>query len=136
MKLQVGVKVLIHRDDDKYLFLRRSATFKTGPQKWDIPGGRIEPDEPLGVALAREVYEETGLQLTSTDELLAAQDIFVPNKEIHVVRLTYAGRADGDVIISDEHDDYQWMTLEAIGAESHVDSYLKEVLRTLESGNG
>ncbi|HMS92997.1 MAG TPA: NUDIX domain-containing protein [Candidatus Saccharibacteria bacterium] len=135
MKLQVGVKVLIHQDG-KYLFLRRSAAFKAGPQKWDIPGGRIEPDEPLGVALAREVHEETGLQLTGTDKLLAAQDIFVPNKEVHVVRLTYIGRVDGDVIISDEHDDYRWMTLEAVGVEPHVDSYLKEVLQTLESGNG
>lgn len=135
MKLQVGVKVLIRRDDT-YLFLRRSAAFKAGPQKWDIPGGRIEPDEALDVALAREVYEETGLELVSIDRLLAAQDIFVPDAEVHVVRLTYTGAAKGEVVISDEHDEYRWMTLEDVLSEPHVDSYLKEVLPTLESSNG
>ena len=135
MKLQVGVKVLIRRDDT-YLFLRRSAAFKAGPQKWDIPGGRIEPDEALDVALTREVYEETGLELVSIDRLLAAQDIFVPDAEVHVVRLTYTGAAKGEVVISDEHDEYRWMTLEDVLSEPHVDSYLKEVLHTLEGSNG
>ena len=135
MKLQVDVKVLITQNDT-YLFLRRSADFKAGPQKWDIPGGRIESDEALEVALAREVNEETGLQLTKVDRLLAAQDIFVPAAEIHVVRLTYTGQAKGDVTIGDEHDDYRWMTREEVLSEPHVDSYLKEVLPTLESSNG
>lgn len=130
MKLQVGVKVLIYQDG-KYLFLRRSAAFKEGPQKWDIPGGRIEPDEALEIALAREVQEEAGLNLMQIDSLLAAQDIFVAHAEVHVVRLTYTGRANGDVVISDEHDDYRWMTLEAVRAEPHVDSYLREVLETI-----
>lgn len=127
MNLQVGVKVLISRDNT-YLFLRRSAAFQAGPQKWDIPGGRIEPEEALEAALTREVYEETNLRLTDVDALLAAQDIFVSNKEVHVVRLTYVGEASGAVALSDEHDDYRWMTLDEITAEPHVDSYLKEVL--------
>lgn len=130
MKLQVGVKVLIRRDD-RYLFLRRSADFKAGPQKWDIPGGRIEPDEALDAALAREVHEETGLELVSIDRLLAAQDIFVPDAEVHVVRLTYTGAAKGEVVISDEHDDYRWMTRDEVLSETYVDSYLKEVLHAI-----
>jgi 8-oxo-dGTP diphosphatase len=134
MKLQVGVKVLI-KQGDAYLFLRRSADFKAGPQKWDIPGGRIEPDEALEVALAREVREETGLQLTRVDTLQAAQDIFVSDAEIHVVRLTYTGQADGEVTISDEHDDYRWMTVQEILDELHVDSYLKEVLLQIQEGS-
>ncbi len=131
MKLQVGVKALVNKDG-KYLFLRRNKDFKAGPQKWDIPGGRIEPDEPLEDALAREIAEETGLVLNSVDELLAAQDIFVEAKDLHVVRLTYIASAAGDVVISDEHDEYTWMTLDEIRAELHVDSYLKEVLERLQ----
>ena len=135
MKLQVGVKVLIKRDKS-YLFLRRSAAFKAGPQKWDIPGGRIEPDEALEVALAREVHEETGLKLSSVDTLLAAQDIFVAGADVHVVRLTYMGVADGEVIISNEHDDHRWMTLEEVQREPYVDSYLREVLLARGQSNG
>ena len=127
MILQVGVKVLL-KQGDKYLFLRREPKFKAGPQKWDIPGGRIEPDEPLEKALAREVLEETGLTLKNVDKLLTAQDIFVPGKAIHVVRLTYVGQALGEVVISDEHDSCSWMTVSEILAEPEVDSYLREVL--------
>lgn len=134
MNLQVGVKVLIEKGG-KYLFLRRSQAFKPGPQKWDIPGGRIEPDELLSDALAREVREETGLTLGSTLELLAAQDIFAADKDIHVVRLTYRVRAEdneGDVVISDEHDDYKWMTRAEVLSEEQLDSYLHEVLNSQE----
>lgn len=131
MKLQIGVKALITKQDT-YLFLRRSADFTSGPQDWDIPGGRIEPEEALSDALARETKEETGLSLDTIDKLLAAQDIFVPSKELHVVRLTYHASATGDVTISDEHSEHAWMTKQQILAEKHVDSYLRKVLESMK----
>ena len=130
MNIQVGVKALICRDD-KYLFLRRALTFRDGTQEWDIPGGRIEPAEALHVALAREVLEETGLVLDDTEVLLTAQDIFVPDSDVHVVRLTYRATATGTVVISDEHDGYKWMTRHEVLAEPYVDSYVRKVLETL-----
>ncbi len=128
MILQVGVKILIKNNDGKYLFIRRAASFKSGPQKWDIPGGRIEPEEALQDALRREVKEETGMELEKVELLLAAQDIFVPEKDLHVVRLTYLGSANGDVTVSDEHDSFQWMTISEIKAEPNVDSYLQQII--------
>lgn len=127
MELQVGVKALIEQDG-KYLFLRRDKAFQSGPQKWDIPGGRIKPEEALSDALIREVHEETGLELEQASVLLAAQDIFVPEKSLHVVRLTYSTVAVGSVVLSEEHDDYKWMTRDEALAEPYIDSYLKEVL--------
>ncbi|MBC7512582.1 NUDIX domain-containing protein [Candidatus Saccharibacteria bacterium] len=127
MKLQVGVKSLIKKDD-AYLFLRRSRSFGEGQQDWDIPGGRIEPEESLDAALTREVYEETGLQLNTIGTLIAAQDIFVTTKDLHVVRLTYASSATGTVTISDEHSEYVWMTKKQVLSEQHVDKYLRHVL--------
>ena len=89
--LQVGVKALIQNEAGEYLFIRRD------PQKypetdahWDIPGGRIDPSEKLAEALAREIHEETGLVLTGISTLLAAQDIMVSSKDLHVVRLIQA----------------------------------------------
>jgi 8-oxo-dGTP diphosphatase len=131
MILQVGVKILIQDETGKYLFVRREPSFKAGPQKWDIPGGRIESDEALLDALKREVNEETGMELVSADKLLAAQDIFAEDKDLHVVRLTFIGKATGVVSLSDEHDDHRWMTHDEILAEEHVDSYLIEVMKDL-----
>lgn len=134
MKLQVGVKVLVQNESGEFLFLRRDVSFRPGaPQKWDIPGGRINPDESLMAALGREVKEETGMSLESADELLAAQDIFVDKAEVHVVRLTYRGKATGDVKLSDEHDAFKWMKLDEILSEEYIDSYLVSVLRSIKN---
>ncbi len=131
MELQVGVKALIEQDG-KYLFLLRSKAFQPGPQKWDIPGGRIVPEESLADALAREVREETGLQLQQVGRLLAAQDIFVTRAAVHVVRLTHKAVATGKVVLSEEHDAYKWMTREEVLAEPYLDVYLKDLLLALE----
>ena len=128
MILQVGVKILLKNTENKYLFVRRATSFKVGPQKWDIPGGRIEIEEKLEDALRREVREETSMQLEKVDSLLAAQDIFVHDKDLHVIRLTYAGSATGDVVISEEHDDYRWMTIAELNSEPHTDIYLQQVV--------
>jgi len=123
MILQVGVKVLLKSDNNKYLFLKRSANFKPGVQKWDIPGGRINVDEKLDEALAREVCEETGMELGKC-ELIAAQDIFAPDKDLHAVRLTYTAAAlEESVTISNEHSEYKWMTKEEV-IDQPLDSYV------------
>jgi len=80
---------------------------------WDIPGGRISPDETLYEGLARELNEEIGLTDTIPEpQLLAAQDIIVKAKDLHVVRLTYRINCDLKMIrLSDEHSDYRWVGL-------------------------
>lgn len=128
MKLQVGVKALIENNDGKYLFMRRSQAFEYEAEAhWDIPGGRIEPEEALAEGLAREIAEETGLTLRGAPTLLAAQDIFVSSADLHVVRLTYIAQANGELNLSDEHEEHTWMSIEQ-AVVSNLDPYLAEVL--------
>lgn len=128
MLLQVGVKLLVVNDVGEMLFLRRAQTMSGEARPhWDIPGGRIDPNESLVEALAREVFEETNMKLDGYPSLLAAQDIFVPEKDFHTVRLTYRGEASGEIAISDEHSAYAWMTTEQALA-SELDPYTREVL--------
>ena len=64
MELQVGVKVLLKNKEGKYLFLHRSAKKYPGVNRlWDFPGGRIDPGAPLRENMARELKEETGLDV-------------------------------------------------------------------------
>ena len=127
MILQVGVKALIKNDKGQYLFLRRSERMQAETEPhWDIPGGRIDPAERLEQALAREIAEETNLTLSGVPQLIAAQDILVPAKDLHVVRLTYVANAHGEIAVSDEHQEYVWMTNEEALA-SHLDPYIREV---------
>jgi len=128
MKLQVGVKALVQNENNQFLFMRRSVTF--GDEKephWDIPGGRIDADEPLMDALRREIMEETGLQFSDTPVLLTAQDIFAAHADLHVVRLTYLIKGTGEPKLSDEHQEVRWMTAEEALADT-PDPYTREAL--------
>ena len=127
MILQVGVKALIKNGKGQYLFSRRSERMEAEIEPhWDIPGGRIDPAERLEQALAREIAEETNLTLSGVPQLIAAQDILVPAKDLHVVRLTYVANAHGEIAVSDEHQEYAWMTQDEALA-SHLDPYIREV---------
>jgi ADP-ribose pyrophosphatase YjhB (NUDIX family) len=46
--------------DGKLLLVRRASRYGRG--NWQIPGGYIEPDETLELAVVREVAEEAGVQ--------------------------------------------------------------------------
>lgn len=132
MELQVGVKILLKNKEGEYLLLHRSSEkYPEVDNPWDIPGGRIEPGIPLLENLKREIKEEIGLVLEKEPELIAAQDILrIPGK--HVVRLTYVGEISGEPKINpDEHNSFQWFTMEELKSLDKLDQYLKEVLSML-----
>ena len=63
----VIVAAIIRRGDEILLVEQQG---KNDPAtSWALPGGRVEPDELLIDALAREVREETGLTVTSIGQL-------------------------------------------------------------------
>lgn len=135
MKLQVGVKALINNRHGQYLFIKRTKELPTGEGiVWDIPGGRLSPDEDksLGDALRREVAEEVGMSISGTPKLLEAQDILSLEADLHVIRLTFEVTATGTVRLSDEHQEFAWLSLEA-ARKLATDPYLKELLLRFKS---
>lgn len=131
MELQVGVKVLLKNREGKYLLLKRNRVkYPEMPtlDLWDIVGGRIEIGTPLIDNLKREVMEETGLLLTNTPKLIAAQDILRLSSK-HVVRLTYTASIEGVPQLDDDHVEYRWVTreeMQKLGDE--LDIYFRELL--------
>jgi|SRR3989344_2330557 len=129
MELQVGVKILLKSKDNKYLLVHRSAEkYPDIKGRWDIVGGRINAGSTLLENLKREIKEETGLELIGDPKLIGAQDI-IKNSDFHVVRLTYVGKADGEVKLdTSENDKYQWCSWEELGKMDGLDTYFKELL--------
>ena len=60
MQIRPGVAAVIF-DGETVLLQRRDDN-----RKWGLPGGGVEPGESVRVAIAREVQEETGLDVEPT----------------------------------------------------------------------
>lgn len=135
MILQVGVKVIIKNSNNLFLLLKRADQYLLPAntlEAWDIPGGRIEHDENLKNALAREVKEEINVALTGEPKLLLAQDIFVTHKDLHVVRLTYLHTMEVEnIVLSDEHTEYRWVTLAETKSLS-IEPFLRAALDSFQ----
>ena len=128
IELKVGVKILLKNKEGKYLILRRSENkYPEVGSKWDIAGGRINIGETLIDNLKREVVEETKLEIISEPKLIYAQDILKIEGK-HIVRLTYIGNSNGEVILSEEHDEYKWVTLFELENMEPMDKYVKEII--------
>ena len=130
IELQVGVKILLKNKENKYLLVKRASMYGHLEGSWDIPGGRINPGDTLLANLQREVKEEVNLDITGVPKLIYAQDIFVKDKNRHVVRLTFLGEASGETIILDtkENSEWQWLGFHEMRTCKGIDPYLKEVI--------
>ena len=109
-KWVVAPKVLVKGPSGRYLFIQRSAPSKHFALQWELPGGKMDEGEEVGECLIRETLEETGLNLNISHVIGSGEG------EIPGLRLAYmfmSGTVESeDVILSDEHDDYKWVTIE------------------------
>ncbi len=67
------VAALVRRGDD-LLLVEQQGPWDPQPS-WMLPGGRMEPNETMLGALARELTEETGLRLIGTPRIAFGVDI-------------------------------------------------------------
>jgi len=71
--------------DGRILICRRKAD-QSHPLKWEFPGGKVEHNESLSNALARELGEELGLGDVQSEELTRYEYTY-PGK--HPIRLIF-----------------------------------------------
>jgi 8-oxo-dGTP diphosphatase len=109
------VGAVVHDDQRRLLLVLRG----TEPAKgtWSIPGGRVEAGESDAEALAREVLEETGLEVL-VDEHVGTVHRDAPGGGIFVIR-DYRCRlrpgVDGaDVRAGDDAADIGWFGAEEL----------------------
>ena len=110
--------------------------------KWNgnytIPGGHVEMGERLQEAVKREVWEETGLNLTRADFLCYQQFIYDESfwQKRHFIFFDFVCRVDdGEVRLNEEAEEYAWVDLDNIG-DYAIDKYLIYSLEQLRSNPG
>lgn len=98
---------------DKILLLHRQDNKHEG-NRWGIPGGKLNKNEPLIEAIVREVFEETGLHLDPSQvHYIGKLYIRVPNFDFEYNMVSYIPQIEnpGDIKINfKEHKGFTWMT--------------------------
>jgi ADP-ribose pyrophosphatase YjhB (NUDIX family) len=127
---QIAVSAAIFRDG-KVLLTRRARSPAKG--FYSLPGGRVEFGESLYQALAREVEEETGLEikivgLAGWREVLPA----APGSG-HYLIMSFAARWTArEPVLNEELDDYRWIAPGALASlgELRMTGGLEEVIQS------
>ncbi len=105
---------VIDSANKKLLLLKRSSQNRYMPGTWEAPGGKLDEMQDISHALEREVMEETGLLVESTERLVFAHSEIIDNGPYrglpYILLFSIGKMIGGKLIISDEHDEFVWVT--------------------------
>jgi 8-oxo-dGTP diphosphatase len=137
--MKQAVRAIVVRDN-QLLVMHRN---KFGQQYYTLIGGGVEMSESLEAALARELYEETGLQVANPRLVYIeeAEDMYGTQ---YVYLCDYAG---GEILLSPDSEEARinqlgqnlytpmWLPIEQLPAAEFVSPGLKQrILAALEQG--
>lgn len=111
---QLAVSAAIFRDG-KVLLTRRARSPAKG--FYSLPGGRVEFGESLHQALAREVDEETGLDVAIVGLAGWREVLPAAAGAGHYLIMSFAARwLAREPVLNDELDDYRWIAPGALAS--------------------
>ena len=102
--------------DNKILILKRHENEKILPGMWELPSGKLEFNERPHEGVLREVKEETGIDA----EVISPFDVFdyiieKGDSKRHSVQINFLLKMVSETVkISDEHQDYAWVSQEEL----------------------
>ena len=102
----VGV---IARGDEIFITLRPDDVHQGG--KWEFPGGKMEGKETPEETALQELLEETGIEPDCVIRKMPPHIDDDMKKAYHGIMARIRGK-EPTVVLSDEHDKYQWLTPE------------------------
>ena len=116
---QLPIAICLVERDGKILITRRVDSEPLWDKKWEFPGGKIDFGETPEQAVAREVLEETRLEIQSPELLGHHTCVWdLPTSKIEVFIFLFRASADkNEVTLSlRENDLYKWVTAKECSA--------------------
>ncbi len=121
VSLRVAMKAAIFNDRNQLLILNVSKNHYNEPTrgKWDLPGGKVKPDEPFMDGFRREVFEETGIEDFEVVKPFAVHEWWsmIKGVKTHIVATFFICRVksvDSINLSVNEYDDYAWISAQDI----------------------
>lgn len=125
--------VIISRENGE-IFLMRNKKWKG---VWTIPGGHVEFGEKMAETVAREVKEETDMDISDIEFIGADEAIFPKefHEKKHFIFLDFSAKfAGGEAKKTDENDNFEWVLPEKAIKDYKLPSYTKKFIeRYIES---
>ena len=96
-----------------YVYGSKTYRFLVNGMSWEIPGGKVEPDETPEIAGARECLEETGLIVRATDilDVIAGRE---HERGADFVMVFAATVLSGELTPGDDADRAEWFDPRAL----------------------
>tara|TARA_R110000751_G_scaffold133382_1_gene235816 strand:+ start:600 stop:992 length:393 start_codon:yes stop_codon:yes gene_type:complete len=116
-------------NDNKVLLLRRSIHETSQHGLYELPGGKVEGAESPQETAIIETKEEAGIDVIIYHEL----DIHI-DKDMEKVYHGFIATVEGDsaIVLSEEHDEYCWMTIdEALSMDSPLSHHARFLFEQL-----
>ncbi|MFH1771134.1 MAG: NUDIX hydrolase [archaeon] len=106
-----AAKAFIVNEKDELLIVKRSKQNSSRQGEWEFPGGKLEAGESPQEALERETKEETNLDVKATYPI---NIIFynLNDKEQSTIMVFLCKLLSSEVVLSEEHDKFKWISLE------------------------
>ena len=101
----INVTAAIIKRDGRVLIAKRSSTSSL-PNKWEFPGGKIEPGETPEECLQRELWEEFEIKVTVGS--FFAESVYT-YQHGSIKLIAYKVFTDEDINILNAHDAVQWV---------------------------
>lgn len=120
---QITQNIIIPNQNDEVLILKHNSS------KWLLPGGRINVNENWKDALEREVDEETGIKEFEIERIIDTDNWYENGNGFYVVTYLSKKVKVDQVILSDEHVEFSWVSLSNLDSFNFWHQNIKERIK-------
>ena len=109
---RVGSALIVRDDANRILLGKRNKDPQRG--NWVLPGGKIHAFESIADAAARELAEETGLQV-EVQHLFRVYEVINEPQEHRIIIYSWAKVVGGELRASDDISEVKFVSLDELG---------------------